>query len=123
MEYTNEVLKAIYLLIRFFIIFLAFAVARHFAKESKRAHWKVYLLTFVIIIGLALLSSYTLGTHIEDSDPLYGGGETVTDYESTYEQRIKHGIFIFTVLIIPALIGSYKGLQKRNYKIQNDQEK
>jgi len=120
LEYADEALKAVYFLIRLYIIYLVFIAARHFAKRGKGTHWNAYLWTFAVIIGFTLFSSYALGTHIEDSDAIYGGGETVTDYEPTGEQRIKHGIFIFTALIVPAVIGTNKGLREREQPILTD---
>ena len=65
---------------------------------------------------MAGMSWTNYGTHAEDADPLYGGGETVVDFEPTEDQRNRHGMFIFTVLAVTSVVGTYHGLKKR--KIQ-----
>lgn len=51
--------------------------------------------------------------HTEDADPLYGGGEIVTDCEPTQSQRYRHGIIVFTVLAVASSVGVYYGLADR----------
>jgi hypothetical protein len=67
----------------------------------------------ICALGILLFLSYFLavglGTHTEDADPLYGGGETVVDYEVSDKERFEYGISIFLELTIPSLIGLYAG--------------
>jgi hypothetical protein len=73
------------------------------------ADYKLKVKTFIVILGISLLLGFlswsSLGTHVEDSDPLVGGGETVTDYEPTHSQRNKAGTFIFLLSFLPACAG------------------
>jgi hypothetical protein len=66
-----------------------------------------------IVAGLAILSASTLGTHREDMNPIHGGGDTIVDFEVTIQQQIKHGLWALTALLIPALMGTHKGLSLR----------
>ena len=71
--------------------------------------YKRKLKTFVVILGISLLLGFlswsSVGTHVEDSDPVFGGGDTVTDYEATHSQRNKAGTFIFLLSFLPACAG------------------
>jgi hypothetical protein len=49
---------------------------------------KHYLIGIGVCGFIALGSAYYLGTHREDADPVFGGGEVVVDYEPTNDQRI-----------------------------------
>ncbi|MDA2914996.1 hypothetical protein MYX77_13775, partial [Acidobacteriia bacterium AH_259_A11_L15] len=86
----------------------AFYFGRHFSNLYE-PRWKNYLAVVGIvgIVSLAIWASY--GTHMEDSDPIFGGGEEVVDFEPTDKQRNEYGARIFFSLIIPALFGVYRG--------------
>jgi len=64
------------------------------------------MLGVIALISLGLWASY--GTHTEEADPLYGGGETIVDFEPTDKERNEYGLTWFFTLTIPALYGLYK---------------
>lgn len=95
------------------IVLGAFYFGRHMSKTySNKLQNYAVVLGVVAILSLVLWSSY--GTHTEDGDPVYGGGETVTDFEPTDKERNEYGWQTFFVLTIPALLGVYKGQKKPN---------
>jgi hypothetical protein len=59
-------------------------------------------------VGIILWSLY--GTHYEaeDSDPIHGIGEWVTDFDPTMKQRNEIGLKIFVILLIPVWFGVSK---------------
>jgi len=113
MEYLDESFQALYFLFRAYIAYMVFVIARHLTKQSTSPRWLAYLWTLAVVMGFTLVSWYTYGTHVENDDPIHGGGETIIDFVSTDEERNKHGVFIFTALLVPSLIGTYKGLEER----------
>ena len=86
------------------------------APETWGGELKHYLICVAACGFIAYGSAVTLGTHKEDSDPVFGGGETVVDYEPTQDQRTKHGLVAFLCLCIPALYGTHHGLQEEKDK-------
>lgn len=80
-----------------------------YLSENNRPKWRNYLYVLVVVgfLSLAMCGSY--GTHREDADPIYGGGEKVVDFNPTDKQRNEYGLKIFLSLVIPALYGVYKG--------------
>ena len=62
-------------------------------------------------------SSY--GTHIENSDPLYGGGEIVSDFEPSQQEKNEYGLIIFFSLLIRALFGVI-GAKTKEDKIKEE---
>ena len=68
---------------------------------------------YLCCIGFILLFSHSvsrsLGTHVEDDDPLRGGGVVVGDYEVSEKERNQHFIDDVFLLLPVALFGVYKG--------------
>ena len=89
------------------IVVVAYMAGRHFAKTYQEG-WRNYLLAFYAAGVLALVIWARFGTHVEDADPIYGGGETVVDFAPTVAQRSNRAFTIFVTLLIPALWGMYK---------------
>ncbi len=58
-----------------------------------------------MVFVISFLATNSLGKHIEDADPIYGGGEIIVDRKVTSDERVNHAIFIFVVLIIPITAG------------------
>jgi hypothetical protein len=89
------------------IVIVAY-LAGHWVGLRDKAKWYNYVavLGVVALISLGLWATY--GTHTEDADPLFGGGETVVDFEPSDKQRNEHGLTMFFVLSIPALYGVYR---------------
>lgn len=89
------------------LVVFAYIMGRHFAVTYKE-WWKNYLLVFygVGILVIMLWAGY--GTHVEDADPLFGGGERVIDFIPKPFERDEYAVTIFLTLLIPALYGVYK---------------
>ena len=105
--------KAFYLLFQVLGIYLVFTFARHLASNSTGPKWKAFGWAVFVSIGLAFLGWANYGTRIENSDPLYGGGETVIDLEPSDQERNHHGLFLFTILVVPTLLGVGFGIKDR----------
>ena len=85
-------------------ITIAFRGGRE-AYRYYRSRFKAFLLILAISFGPAFLSRTDLGTHIENADPLMGGGDVVTDYEPTDAQRNQAATLIFLLSFLPGLAG------------------
>src|SRR5438876_4195415 len=98
-------------------VWLTYVFAKSFVQVSPaREDWLGELKQYLLCIGACALLAYgsavILGTHQEDSDPVFGGGETVVDYEPTQDERSRHGLIAFLCLSIPALYGTHEALQE-----------
>ncbi len=107
--------KAFYLLFQVLGIYLVFTFARHLASNSTGPKWKAFGWAISVSFGLAFLGWANYGTRIENSDNLYGGGETVTDFVPTDQERNHHGLFTFTILVVPTLLGVGFGIKDRSF--------
>lgn len=71
--------------------------------------YKSKLKTFLVLLGisafLAFMAWSILGTHVEDADPLFGGGDRIVDYEPTLAQKNRHGTVIFLMSFGSACAG------------------
>ena len=90
------------------LLYFAFFVGKNFGNLYDK-WWANYVTVFVGVAILTFLSWATYGTHMEDADPMFGGGHEVVDFEPTNEQRSSHAAIIFLTLLIPAWLGVYKG--------------
>lgn len=111
---ASTITDALFLLFRVFIVYAVYWVAKHLASEVKCSKARAYLYAIGVSLFLAGVSWANYGTHTEDADPLFGGGETVVDFEPTKDQRNRHGLFIFTVLGVTSIVGTYQGLKARD---------
>lgn len=84
-------------------IWIAFRGGRE-AYEHYRSRFKAILLILTVSLGLAFLSRTNFGTHVEDADPIVGGGDVVTDYEPTAAQRNKAAMLVFLISFLPASV-------------------
>lgn len=89
------------------LVIIFYGFGKHMANTYS-PKWKNYLLVTAAIgfLSLAMWSGY--GTHVEDADPLRGGGDIVVDFEPTNDEKNEYGLGMFFKLVIPALIGVYK---------------
>jgi hypothetical protein len=85
-------------------------------SDSWQSELKHYLIGIAACGFIALSSAYYLGTHKEDDDPVFGGGDVVVDYQPTDDQRLRHGFVFFFCLCIPAIYGMHDALQELRYK-------
>jgi hypothetical protein len=84
--------------------------------QSWLGELKLYLISVGVCALVAGVLGAELGTHKEDVDPMFGGGETVEDYVPTPEQRSRHGLVVFLCLVIPAVYGIHSGIQEAREK-------
>jgi hypothetical protein len=108
--YPDVLWKSAIVILKGAIIGIAYFVGRELAYTYKEG-WKNYLVLFYGVGILTVVSWVGLGTHTEDTDPLFGGGETVVDFVPTNVEQANHAVTIFLSLLVPALCGMYK---KRN---------
>lgn|SRR3989344_4865382 len=89
------------------VVLFAFGSGRFVCEYNHGAKVKsiFQVLGGILLLTLVMWGNY--GTHREDADPIYGGGEIVYDFEPTERQRNDYGIEIFLTLTIPAVIGIY----------------
>jgi hypothetical protein len=102
-------------------IYLTHLFAKSFIEVSRvEETWLSELKHYLICIGacgaIAAVAGDRLGTHTEDDDPYFGGGEVVVDYEPTDDQRVRHGLIVFFCALIPALHGVNQGLSELRAK-------
>jgi hypothetical protein len=90
------------------IIVGAFHFGRFFSAYYKHK-WRNYLLIAGMVGLLSLFAWSSYGTHIEDDDPIFGGGNTIDDFEPSDEERNTHALTVFLSLLLPACCGVYKG--------------
>jgi multidrug transporter EmrE-like cation transporter len=97
---------AVHLLGAGFLI-VVYSVSRKLARTYEEV-WKSYLLVFYLAGALSLLSWANYGTHVEDADPLFGGGETVVDFVPAEQQRSEHALNLLVLLLVPGFYGVYR---------------
>lgn len=102
--------KPVTALLKAGLVVLVYLAGHHFATTYEEG-WKNYLLVLYGVGILTIISWAGLGTHVEDADPLFGGGETVIDFIPKPGERGDHAINIFLTLLVPTIYGVYK---KRN---------
>lgn len=99
--------------------FLTIALAYWFAKEffqvstQKMPLWKCLLCTFYGASVITLIVWAGFGTHIEDADPLFGGGTRVVDFVPTAIERDLVGSRLFVDILLPGLFGTYLARRER----------
>lgn len=108
--------KAFYLLFKAWLIYACYSVARKVAMEGSVPKWKAFGWSIFLSGGLAFLAWGAYGTHTENEDFLMGGGDTVVDFVPSNKERNEHGLFLFTVLLIPMLLGVSDGFNDRPTK-------
>ena len=97
---------------RVVLIGITYALSVTFFDGFKRGLGECWLLVFYGACVLSVLSWATLGTHIEDADPLFGGGETFVDFVPTHYERDQVGAGLFFDLLLPALLGAFVSWRK-----------
>ena len=105
--------EAVWFLFRVLLVCGIYLFAKHAASTGRMRPVKHYAFAIGGALFLALYAWSGYGTHSEtddDGDPLYGrGGGIVQDFEPTSAQRNAHGVRLFIIVLIPALIGTYRG--------------
>lgn len=105
---------ALFLLFRAFIVFAIASGARRLATESKGPRIKAYAWALAVSVGLAAVAWGTYGSHTENADPIFGGGEVVADFEPSAVQSLRYATFVFVVVGVASLAGTHIGLRQRD---------
>src|SRR5260370_37753327 len=112
MNYHTVLSQVVSRYANFVLVFLPYLFGYHMGKVYPQK-WRSYL-TVAGLVGVCCLvfwSSY--GTHFENSDPIYGGGEQVQDFVPTEAQRNEYGLEELLTFEIAALFGVAKRNQKK----------
>jgi len=88
------------------LIVLAYALGRRFSSRYEE-WWKNYLLVFVGISAVTVIYWAGIGTHMENGDPMYGGGDTVVDFIPTNSQRSNLAVEFFVTYLVASTVGVY----------------
>lgn len=92
---------------------LVWFTARHFATEyeplARASAVRAYSRVAIVCAIAAFFAWATYGTHVEDADPLFGGGDVVADFTPSASERDRHGIVTFLVLLVLAGHGTWRG--------------
>ena len=83
-------------------------------SEQYKSKLKSYLAVFGIAALLAFFSYSDFGTHVEDEDPVFGGGQVVVDFSPTDAERLKHGVSTFVLLAVLLSMGASSGLREKS---------
>jgi len=75
------------------------------AMSKGAAKGKAYFWSLIGAAILGWMAHGNLGTHREDDDPLFGGGQVVEDFDPTPEQRSYAGWRVFFISLIAFSIG------------------
>ena len=95
---------------RFVTVAIAYYVSKRLFESGDNGKWPLwqcYLHVFygACVLGLVVWAGY--GTHVEDADPLFGGGTTVIDFVPSEIERDLVGSRVFFDVLMPALVGAY----------------
>lgn len=80
-------------------------------------HFKPKLGCYATMLGVAaflgFMAAGILGSHVEDADQMFGGGELVHDYEPTEVQRLESGVKIFIMAGTLLVLGAAHGFGRK----------
>jgi hypothetical protein len=99
-------------IVRIFFVFAVFGIAVAGASQKCSPAWKAYGGAVAAAGVLAVVAHQSYGTHTEDADPMFGGGEVVEDFTPTSHERNKWGWTVFIFIAIPALTGTFVGRRR-----------
>lgn len=88
---------------------MAYVTSSNALKECKREpRWFDFLRHIAWCAGTCLLIAWAAkegyGTHIEDADPIWGGGTTVSDFVPTEQEKSDYGAGVLFNTLFPALL-------------------
>lgn len=108
---VDPLLFALANLIKLGLLCLIWHLAREAGKDSRGRSplWQEYGKVVGACVVLAGLSWANYGTHVEDADPIRGGGQVVSDFEPTKDEQNAHGLTLFFTLTPVAVHGFRRG--------------
>jgi len=99
--------------IQFAAVVIVVRAAAGLTRESRVPAWRAYSVALIFSLVIGYMSAVDYGTHREDTDPLYGGGETVVDFQPTERERWEHGLQLFEYAACASCVGVWLGLKQR----------
>jgi hypothetical protein len=97
------------------LLYAIYALGRAMGSLYQGPMVTKYLAALGVAGMLGLVSAHSLGTHVEDSDPIYGGGDRVFDYSPSAAERSEHGWFVFFLAAAASIAGLHRGHSANNY--------
>lgn len=88
----------------FLLVYLPYSFG-FFMRDTSKPIWRSYLNTMGIVAFVAFVMWGAYGTHVENADPIYGGGDIVQDFQPTDQQRNEYGLSTLLTFEIAALLG------------------
>lgn len=122
-EYLEVIKQAFYFLFRAYLVYIIYLLAKSSVLESTVKPLRLYIITILTALFLSWLSSAWLGTHVENADPMFGGGDRITDFNVSDSKRIKYGLGVFIIVVTPAIVGVWNGLKGRKLNQKRDSNK
>ena len=115
----DGVLQAGYSLLKLGGAYLLYLWGRNLGQHFK-PKLKCVAVILVIAALCGFLSYSDLGSHVEDADPLFGGGETVQDYQPTNAERIESGVKNFALFTVLLLLGAFIAFQETDEQAKTE---
>jgi len=113
MEGAAGLTEAFVFLFRAAVLVGVFVVARSLTEGSSGPPIRAYSWAIGVAVVSALLVYSSIGSHVEDADPLFGGGHRVMDYEPSNAERQQKAIFTGVCIGVAGVIGCSAGLKRR----------
>jgi hypothetical protein len=88
----------------FLLVYLPYRFG-FYMRGAYKPKWKSYLVVAGSVAFFVFILWSTYGTHIENADPIYGGGDEVQDFQPTDQQRNEYGLSTLLTFEIAALLG------------------
>ena len=111
---TEAVLSAASFMIKAAVFFFGIRFGR--SLYTGKIKIREYFECAFLAAFLALISACTLGTHMENSDPIFGGGDQVEDYTPKPGQRTSHGIKVFVIVFTALAYGTSTRSRAKPFK-------
>lgn len=89
------------------VIPVVYVLSKKFFEHLEEPLWQRLIYAFYGAWIFTMIGWAGMGTHVEDADPLFGGGYEVIDFVPTDVERDLHGVAVFATVLVPALAGAY----------------
>ncbi len=109
--------EAVGLLSRVLLVSLLYVGTRNYAAKSNGSRAKAYLFTLVIALVMAFFTWKYYVASTEEIDASFPGGESgvFNELDPSYEARLRNSTFVFTVVVVTGLAGTYSGFTRRSH--------